>query len=1504
MSGPSQAPRGGGIAKAVIVALLVAGVVLLYRFESRTEGVDPTAMLALGFVVLASYTFGQLVSRIGLPHITGYLIAGLLLGPSVASLLPAALRVEPFVDGLLSPSVQSQLAPLKTLAIALIALTAGAELKLDALRRGVGAILGVLGGQVVVLLATGIAFVFAIGGAIPAIAFPALGGLEVPTLLALGALVGTLAIATSPAATIAVINGLRARGPVTSTVLATVVLIDIVVVVLFSGFGTLSSQALGASGADENLALYLLGHVGGGVVLGAIAGGSMALYFRYVKQEEWLFLVGAVYTTTYVAGQLHVDVVLLFITAGFVTANFSREGDAVLATVERLSLPVYVVFFTLAGAHLELGDLARLAPFAVAFVALRAGGIYVGTRVGGALGGASEAMKRHGWLGFVAQAGVAITLADHLASERMGLGELGRQLSTLVIAGIALNELVGPVLLKLGLTRARETEATRAGEAVATGAVAAEAEARASVRPEPRAIEPWPVPDVARDAWGAPPRLASVELTRRARELAHDLGQVARDVADEPLARFHEGALAYVRELRREFLRLHRRVTVQATDPSTELDAAEAIRLEQAALAERWRAVILARGARVRATPGWDPEPIVGAVDELADELPERVDAPYEDETFVPRPDDTFPRALARTALRARRSVETLFGGSLPPRRVELRALARFHLWGRLPGRLEPVAALYAQAETHLATRTRSIFEGLALAYGELARALDANGAKVIDRAALEAVRSDVEAELMLAVQEVDRIRDDLAHRTSAALGACLRDLDADLAIVATPDLPMRRRAASRLYRRRDEALRTLVEGGAGAREDAAASYNRLALEMELFTLEARVENALEQHAAALGGDVRGRAHVQVGRVREAVADAEGRFEAALASERTGEALAAATKAICEPVVRVSAEAARLSSLLRDQLAADAPVAPVLDALVRAAAGLTDRYTIPAGPLVRGEHRLPPPGGVVEIPFREWVLARIDASVGPRLFAAAREIAQRVEPVSSALSELERRTAFNLELALNELAVHEGDVPPETRALVRDLIAGALERHRLLLEGHANDTAPLGELAHDAMRDAVLSSLEELRGALIAGEMGRVRARMVRDVRGQRLSRLVRDLRESIGRSIAITRAALADAIGEARLERARALVGLPALEPAEIGAASSFAAPGPRARIPRVYHRLFSAQALEAGDILTGRDEALGRAMALLEGEGAAPLRTVAIVGPDGVGKSAFVNAAIRAKRWSKVRELKLKAPATIDEVDALFEAGAEGQLVLVSGIQWLVSLCPGGMAPLRRFVARVIEDRGRNAFLVRADRLVWRQCRACAPLGDAFPEVVELGPLDEEALEAAVLARHTVSGYGLVFSHGIEPRSRLEEAALSLTSPLSRPRQAFFRALHASSGGLLRDALRLWLAAVDEVDEAGDFVHLGPVPPPAIGALRRLGDDDVLLLYQVARQGWMSPEVLASLFRTDATAARARLVALEHAAVLFRTGDVFRVAEHLRGSVERLLTERGFVQ
>jgi len=145
MSASSQGEHGHGhervdvVRKVTIVVVLLVGLVLLHRVVGTpTEAIDPRGLLALGFVVLASYAIGELAEIVKLPHITGYLLAGLVLGPSAAhqlgALLPAGMLPAPFDQGVLNEAVIGQLGVLDTLALPLICLTAGGELDLPQIR--------------------------------------------------------------------------------------------------------------------------------------------------------------------------------------------------------------------------------------------------------------------------------------------------------------------------------------------------------------------------------------------------------------------------------------------------------------------------------------------------------------------------------------------------------------------------------------------------------------------------------------------------------------------------------------------------------------------------------------------------------------------------------------------------------------------------------------------------------------------------------------------------------------------------------------------------------------------------------------------------------------------------------------------------------------------------------------------------------------------------------------------------------------------------------------------------------------------------------------------------------------------------------------------------------------------------------------------------------------------------------------------------------------------------
>ncbi len=1508
MSAPSgPADFGSAMRRFAILAGLIAAVALLHFFATPAAGIDPTAMLALGFIVLASYSVGELGKNLKLPDITGYLFAGLLFGPSGAALLPHSIAVPPFDRGILSPEIVSQLSILDTLAVALIALTCGGELKFASLRKSFRAVLGMLGGQTATVPIAVSIFMFLVSGVVPAMKLPGLPELTTVQAWSVGLLIATCAMTTSPSAAIAVITGSRAQGPVSSAVMQAVIFEDIVVSIMFAITSAIAVATLGltSAGSDTSLVSYLASHLGLSLAIGAVVGFAIAAYLKYVNKEVMLFLVGVVYSVSLVIAELHLDPIMLFIAAGFVTANFSKEGDRLIHNIEQLAQPVYVVFFTLAGAKLHMDHLVHLFPFAIGLVLTRAITVRFGVMNGTRIVGAEPMVQKWAWVGFVSQAGVALSFA-----ARMGrtLGELGRTLETLLIACIAINEFCGPIFLKFALTQAGEIEGGKRDSEAAKEPAPAAADlpvARRAPRSLPPGTGAWPEARTEVDPFGAPARTASPELDQTLAELDREVREVALAIERGPIEAFQSSAREYLLSLRREFLRHHRRVAVKAREGEANVDEIRAaLRSEQRELAERWRAAIVARSAQIE-NATWAPEVVISGLDAAAGGLPEHVLAAYEPSAYEAKNGDSTWTRARRVLLRVRRVFRRAIGQRPPEHAVPLRALARYYLSGVTPTRLESLAALLVRIEIHLASRTRNLLDDLVRDYDAIA---DKGGEQELENALTE-LRQNAETHLTDAISEIDRMSTSANARARSIIGDALVRVKAEAPLYGTFDLPERERRSSAVFYERIRAMETISQRYREAMRSAAGAYAVLALEVELIGLEAQVKDALAQYASRIENDVRGKAFTQGERALGSVDETIAAFTALLDGEPRASDLVAHVRFTSEPLARIADSTAKSATALHDQLVDEQGIAPLLDALSRATLTLTETYVVPSSRPIADGDRLPSFIPLIEVPFRELVTAYIETTVAPKLLAACRGMAERVMPLAAALGELERRVAFHVEIASGELdVVGDEPTPRDTLSLLRDVLVAAFGRSRdvLAAQVEAAGTWP-GELS-DGIRAAVLGGIDELRARLAEGQVSALRLQIMRQAAvGKRLISRAEQLPDVLVKVRDAAVSTMQTLLGEEGIETVRVALGLPSAASSAMPEPASFDPPVPRAAVPVVYRRLFSAEELETAEVASERVPLVERAQRTLSGTVQGGLRTVAVVGTDGVGKSAFLNAVLRSRAWRHVRRIAFTHPVDVVELEELLQKREHGRtdaaLVVVTGLHWLLAARPGGFSPLRHLVEHVIADGGRNAFLIEMDRVVFDYACTVAPLRDAFAEIVRLTPMGREELEAAVLARHRMSGYELAFESSRGEQSGVEELFARGASRLRRPQDHFFEGLHAASGGVLRDALRLWLAAIESVNESESMVRMGPLPASLHGHAKRIPDDVLVKLYPIARQGWMNAHVQGHLFRCDEVAAEAQLTGLVHLGLLERGEHAYRIATHLRGAIYRVFAERGWV-
>ncbi|NOZ13830.1 MAG: hypothetical protein GXO69_09335 [Acidobacteria bacterium] len=390
--------------------------------------------LALGFLIIVAYLSGILVKELGFPALTGNLLAGILFGPSVFSLISRTdIQALNFIN---------------TIALSFIALSAGGELKLKSLRENFKTISGITLSHTILILG-GTLLVM-----VPFLRTSGIEGLSGPKVAWMAAIVlAVVAVAKSPASTIAVINEYRAKGPFTDVVLGVTMVKDVVVLIIFA----VSMALIRGIGGEIPFSLSFLLHTFGDIFLsagaGLVYGGLMILFYRYVAREVTVFIVIAAFLADELAHFAGLEQMLMCMIAGFVVQNFSRQGPLMIEGIEKSHLPIYVIFFSIAGAGLDFSYFRTVAVLVTLFILLRTGLIFLSTFAGAKLSGASSAVEKYAWTGFLTNAGLTLSIA--ILVEK-AFPDWGKPLKAIIISVIAINQIAGPVLFKIGLVKSGE----------------------------------------------------------------------------------------------------------------------------------------------------------------------------------------------------------------------------------------------------------------------------------------------------------------------------------------------------------------------------------------------------------------------------------------------------------------------------------------------------------------------------------------------------------------------------------------------------------------------------------------------------------------------------------------------------------------------------------------------------------------------------------------------------------------------------------------------------------------------------------------------------------------------------------------------------------------------------------------------------------------------------------------------------------------------------------------
>ena len=283
-----------------------------------------------------------------------------------------------------------------------------------------------------------------------------LGALELPLVFIFGA----IATATAPAATLLVVKQYNARGPVTDTLLPVVAIDDAIGLIVFQ-LSLSISKSISAGEAISFVTVVLLPlkdialSLAIGSALGFIVAFSEKLFLS--RANRLTIIILCVFTGIALSELLGLSNLLLCMAIGAVYCNIDRHTEKVMDVYDRWTHPLYVLFFVISGAGLDLRVLLSVGIIGIVYIVVRSAGKYTGAMLGSMLGKAEPNVKKYLGLMLLPQAGVAIGMAQVVATDP-AMVDYAPAVTAVVLSATLIYELVGPLITKWALKKSGEIE--------------------------------------------------------------------------------------------------------------------------------------------------------------------------------------------------------------------------------------------------------------------------------------------------------------------------------------------------------------------------------------------------------------------------------------------------------------------------------------------------------------------------------------------------------------------------------------------------------------------------------------------------------------------------------------------------------------------------------------------------------------------------------------------------------------------------------------------------------------------------------------------------------------------------------------------------------------------------------------------------------------------------------------------------------------------------------------
>jgi len=416
---------------------------LLGKFDKEKDEILLTnvghILFAIGVCFLATLIVGRLSAMARIPRVTGYLVVGIIAGPSLSRLLGYPV--------LINKNILDLVTIISDVALAFIMLTIGSQFKFLSLKRW-GKRLAVLSASEIIM---SFLFVFIVIFLFNLYVHKTIINSSIGLFRSsvyFGIFTGIIAVATAPAASLMVIREYESEGPVTDIVLSLIGLNNLISIVVFN---IVTHFLLNSETSIPGLIFELTGPL----FIGFFIGMLISVWAQNIENqtEYTMLLIGAMVANIGLCWLWHMDIFLSCFITGMTIINASPKAAELFESLKKVDYPLYVIFFVIAGASLHIDAFAHLGMLGIAYIVMRTMGKVFGNWLGAKLGDFGYIERR--WLGYamIAQAGVAIGLSQSLAKS---WPEGGLMIQTIILGSVVFFELVGPITVRQALVHAGE----------------------------------------------------------------------------------------------------------------------------------------------------------------------------------------------------------------------------------------------------------------------------------------------------------------------------------------------------------------------------------------------------------------------------------------------------------------------------------------------------------------------------------------------------------------------------------------------------------------------------------------------------------------------------------------------------------------------------------------------------------------------------------------------------------------------------------------------------------------------------------------------------------------------------------------------------------------------------------------------------------------------------------------------------------------------------------------